>query len=215
MKRVILVVILIGFLVVSCGGGNIDKVKNGVFSNYDNTITVGKALENNKLLKGGKWKAIEMDGREYVTYTVKLTNEQIQENIKERLSGNKWDYNYEKNPNHAIAYEFRKALQNYKVKSMSGEEAKKAVEIFNSKLDNFDKSQNNDIEPLIIIDEYEIIVSFIMNKDKTFNINMMEFYTKITIKCFNDFKVQYNIGNVENDQTILSWIYRGFNPNLF
>ena len=83
MKKVIFAVMVIGFLAVSCGGGggNIKKVQNGVFSNYDNTITVGKALENNSILKGGKWKAIEMEGRDYVTYTVRMTGDQVWANI--------------------------------------------------------------------------------------------------------------------------------------
>jgi hypothetical protein len=50
MKGVIVAVFAVGFLAVSCGGGNIKKVQNGVFADYDNTITVGKAIKNNKYL---------------------------------------------------------------------------------------------------------------------------------------------------------------------
>jgi len=88
MKKAILVVIAIGILAVSCGGGsgNIKKVQNGVFNNYDNTITVGKALQNNRILKGGKWEAIKKDGRDYVTYTVRMTGEQVRALLPESLS---------------------------------------------------------------------------------------------------------------------------------
>jgi hypothetical protein len=79
MKRVILTVIAVGFLAVSCGGGggNVNKVQNGVFSSADSTITVGQAFANDARLKGGTWKAYEKDGREIVSYTVKFTPQQI------------------------------------------------------------------------------------------------------------------------------------------
>ena len=79
MKRVIWVVIAVGFLAVSCGGGggNINKVKNGVFSSVDSTITVGQAFANDATLKNGKWEAYEKDGREIVSYTVKFSQQQI------------------------------------------------------------------------------------------------------------------------------------------
>jgi hypothetical protein len=78
---IIALVAVIGFLTTACGGGggNIKKVQNGVFPDYDKTITVGKALENNSILKGGKWEAVEMDGRNYVTYTSSLTSEKTWE----------------------------------------------------------------------------------------------------------------------------------------
>jgi hypothetical protein len=66
-------VLAVVFTVVSCGGGNINKVKNGVFGDYDPSITVGKALENSPKWQGGKWALLEKGGRDYVTYTVTLT----------------------------------------------------------------------------------------------------------------------------------------------
>jgi hypothetical protein len=106
MKRVILVVIAIGFLTVSCGGGggNIKKVQNGVFSDFDNMITVGKALENNKYLKGGKWKEVEMNGRKYVTYTVKLTGKQVRDFLAETKSA----FDHKSKPNFWTAWQYRK-----------------------------------------------------------------------------------------------------------
>jgi len=336
MKRAILAVIAIGFLSVSCGGGggNIKKVQNGVFSNYDNTITVGKALENNKILKGGKWKAVEMNGRDYVTYTVRLTDTQIQELLLNLLTN---DRDYENKPNYGSAKKFYNNLQRWsgagnaeilaKVTSMSIDEVKKVFDIFKVKLDannqipeepnldrlyfnttdlidpylteikteqplmseyirvlvcghysygelkleiengiftgdaksyfvnmfgntkyandkkfidslvrartkiyelyvkekaeyesakaEYDHRQKNDIEPMLTIDGYEITVSFVMNQDDTFDINMMEIYTEVTLKCFNNLKVRFNVANSENAQSILSYIYKGFTPNIF
>jgi hypothetical protein len=77
MKRAIWAVIAIGFLVVSCGGGNVTKVKNGVFPDVDSTITVGQAFANDATLKGGDWKTYKNEGREIVSYTVQFTPSQI------------------------------------------------------------------------------------------------------------------------------------------
>jgi len=79
MKRAIWAVIAVGFLAVSCGGGggNINKVKNGVFPDADSTITVGQAFANDATLKGGEWKAYNNEGREIVSYTVKFSPQQI------------------------------------------------------------------------------------------------------------------------------------------
>jgi hypothetical protein len=48
-------VIVIGAVITvglaSCGG-DVNKVKNGVFSSYDDTITIGEALRNNSTMKG-------------------------------------------------------------------------------------------------------------------------------------------------------------------
>jgi len=370
MKRAIWAFIAVGFLAVSCGGGNVGKVKNGVFSDYDNTITVGKALENNKILKGGKWDSVEMNGRKYVKYTASLNEAQIQELLLNLLSN---DRDYKDKPNYWSATKFRNNLQRWrgagnaeilaKVTSMSGEEVNQAFEIFNAKLNAYDvpkeddffdysgiiegkfndqwlndsfldpylltikdkvtvvkkftslrtkqhdhgwfsegeglspkivddliycvvttyivpgytklliengmftdeaksefdrafgvtnfadnkdlidalvrtrtkfydwhiKAQNdfdkakaeyeerrkNDIEPLLTIDGYEITISFVMNQDDTFEINMLEIYTEVTLKCFNNLKVWFNVGNSENAQSILSYIYKGFTPNIF
>jgi len=77
MKRVIWAVISIGFLAVSCGGGNVNKVKNGVFPDIDSTITVGQAFANDATLKGGNWKAYKNEGREIISYTVQFKPSQI------------------------------------------------------------------------------------------------------------------------------------------
>jgi len=342
MKRAILVVISIGFLAVSCGGGggNIKKVQNGVFSNYDNTITVGKALENNNILKGGKWKAVEMNGRNYVTYTASLTDAQIQELLLKLLAN---ESDYKNKPNYGSATKFYSNLRRWrgagnaeilaKVTTMSDEEINQAVDIFKAKLDaynqapkaprnvtdlyyntpgirdpylikvgeldyeerggifsenikvlvcgqynyeelkleiengmftgnaksyfdgvfgsskyakdkdfidalirartkiydlyfkekaeyenakaEYDERQKNDIEPMLTIDGYEITISFVMNQDDTFAINMMEIYTEVTLKCFNNLKVRFNVANSENTESILSYIYKGFTPNIF
>jgi hypothetical protein len=82
MKRIstVITVLAIGLLAASCGGGgNISKVKNGVFSGYDNSITVGKALENNSTLKGSKWESKEIGGHQYVAYTVTITGARLQQ----------------------------------------------------------------------------------------------------------------------------------------
>ncbi|MDR2478933.1 MAG: hypothetical protein LBD48_06435 [Treponema sp.] len=77
---VIFLAAAVALVMAGCGGGgNISTVKNGVFEGFDSTITVGKALENNSLLQGGKYAAVEMDGRDYVTYTVKFTAAQVME----------------------------------------------------------------------------------------------------------------------------------------
>jgi hypothetical protein len=372
MKKVVLAVIAIGFLAVSCGGGggNIKKVQNGVFSNYDNTITVGKALENNSLLKGGKWEAIKMDGRDYVTYTVRLTGAQVQELLPEALSSANWMY--KNKPNLGSATEFRSFLNRIRgvsgntetlasLTSMTAAEINMAIDIITAKLkayeqpteDNFfnysdiiegehgkqrlnddfldpylhtikdkiillsptyvedssgttryaypgelepqelnnmiysvvrtyiwrndpdlliengmltgdakskfdntfgktnyaddkdliaalirtrtryydwhikakedyrkamaeyDERRNKDIEPLLTVDGYSLILSFIMNQDDTFDTNMMEGYTDITLNCFDNLKVKYNSGNSDGAQIILSCIYRGFTPKFF
>jgi len=374
-------ILLMVSLTASCGGGggNIKKVQNGVFSSYDNTITVGKALENNSTLRGGKWEALEMDGRDYVTYTVRLTGEQVQAILLESSSSV-----YSNKPNYWTATQFyenslilwfnnvRNAAVLTRLTSMSAEEVSQARDIFKGKLDayadvqrqrspnrfdfidfsgvidsyasnswtlgkmndnfidpylltirgqvinysgtvvssdlldywiyevvtygiteadgeitrsklgiidsNFDTSRdapfeygttgrrqldnfrnsnfgdntelfdalirtrikyydwwikplplpeyekavaeyeerrNKDLEPLLIIDGYEVVLSFVMNQDDTFNTNMMEGYTEVTLNSLDDLKVRYNAGNSDSVQIILSCIYRGFTPDFF
>jgi len=197
MKRVIWVVIAIGFLVVSCGGGNINKVKNGMFSNYDKTITVGKALENNKILKGGKWKEINMNGRDYVTYTVNLTSSQAEELMTEALSIT----SYKNKPNFGKVFAFYNNLIKWgnvayldgdisKLTTMSFEEINSAVynikpevlgpsqsdydwEGYNMAYYQWQKAHENDIEKMITIDGCEITLSFVMNQDGSFTTNMV------------------------------------------
>jgi len=216
MKRVIWAVIAVGFLVVSCGGGggNIKKVQNGVFSDFDNTITVGKALENNKFLKGGKWKAIEMNGRDYVTYTVKLTRSQAEEFMTAILPQkskpnygtassfyrtlNKWSYYAEKGDADALA----------KMTSMSAEEVKQAIDIIKPEVKSNEKYlDKEDIEQMLTINGYEMILSFVMNQDGSFNINMLETYAEVTLNCFKNLKVRFNAQNIKNAQNILDFIY--------
>ena len=149
--NLVILVLVIGFLTVSCGGGggNIKKVQNGVFSSYDNTITVGKALENNSTLKGGKWEALEMDGRDYVTYTVRLTGEQVQAILLKSFSSNSF---YANKPNYGTAMEFyenalilwfnnvRNATVLARLTSMSAEEVNQARDIFKAELDSYNES---------------------------------------------------------------------------
>jgi hypothetical protein len=372
-----------GFIAASCGGGggNIKKVQNGVFSSYDNTITVGKALENNSTLKGCKWEALEMDGRDYVTYTVRLTGEQVQAILLKSFSSNSF---YANKPNYGTAMEFyenaltlwfnnvRNATVLARLTSMSAEEVSQERDIFKVKLDayedarrqrspnrfdfidfsgvidsyapnswnlgkmndnfidpylltikgqvnnsggtvvssdslddwiykvvtyritqadgdstfsklgiiddDFDTSRdapfesgsdgrrnldrfrdsnfrdntelfdalvrtrikfydwwikplpqpeyekavaeyeemrNKDLEPLLTIDGYEVVLSFVMNQDDTFNTNMMEGYTEVTLNSLDNLKVRYNAGNSDSVQIILSCIYRGFTPDFF
>ena len=363
----VIAVLAVGFLAVSCGG-NIKRVQNGVFSDYDNTITIGKALENNSTLKGGKWNTVEMNGRDYVTYTVRLTGAKVQELLPESFPAS-----YRSKPNYGSAEEFKLS----KITSMSDEEKNQVRGIIKAKLnayeheqeqvrlsrpsppyrdsfinysgviDNHDFSwnntgkmnddfldpylltsksqfisddrvsnsarfddyiyrtvtdgissrtnpelgvkdgeftiyhgpfasgngamisfsslkndygdntdfinalvrtrtkfydwyvnlklpeyenamaeyenamaeyeerQNRDIEPLLTIDGYEIILSFVMNQDDTFTTNMIEVYTDVTLNCFNNVKVRYNVANSSNADSILSYIYRGFTPNFF
>jgi hypothetical protein len=123
-------------------------VQNGVFSDYDNTITVGKALENNSILKGGKWEAVNMDGRDYVTYTVQLTGAKVQELLPEALSSA--NGNYKNKPNLGSATEFRSALYSQRrvsgyaetlagITSMTAEEIIQATDIITAKLKAYDE----------------------------------------------------------------------------
>jgi len=242
-SRSIWAVIAIGFLAVSCGGGggNIKKVQNGVFSNYDNTITVGKAIENNRILKGGKWKAVEMNGRNYVTYTVKLTRLQAEELVMESSAL----ANYKNKPNTGTALAFYRALITWsnasrnadtlaKLTSMSAEEISKAIDIIRpevtqpreSDFNNWSEYQKalmewierhdkNDIEKMLTIDGYEITLSFVMNQDDTFSPNMLENETEVTLNCFNNLKVRFKAGDIEDDQSILKLIYSPSAPKFF
>jgi len=207
MKRVIWAVIVVGFLVVSCGGGNIKKVQNGVFSNYDNTITVGKAIENNKFLKGGKWKAIEMNGRDYVTYTVKLTKVQREELITGNLIYN----GRENKPNYGMALAFWQKISSWKNLnadalakkiSMSTEEVNQASDIIELEL------KGGEIAQMLTVDGCEMILSFVMNQDGSFTTNMLEVYTEVTLNYFYNLKTRYNAHNIEDAQRILGFIYR-------
>ena len=156
MKRIIRwslilsLILLMGFIAASCGGGggNIKKVQNGVFSTYDNTITVGKALENNSVLKGGKWEALEMEGRDYVTYTVRLSGSQLQELLIKSLPSVSW---YNNKPNYGTAMEFYDTLSTWmqnarnptilaRLTSMSAEEVNQAHSIFKAELDSYNNS---------------------------------------------------------------------------
>jgi hypothetical protein len=225
MKRVTLAIIAVGFLAVSCGGGggNIKKVQNGVFSDYDNTITVGKALENNKILKGGKWKAVEIDGRQYVTYTAKLTGEQVMELMIESLSMTA----YKNKPNLWMAERFYSNMSRWgrgvgdpqkiaNLTSMSNEEIKQLYAIIGAKrAGHGGEWASEDLEQLLSFDGYEMTLSFVMNQDGTFNTNMLECYTEVTLNCFNNLKVRYNAVNSENSQGILSFIYKVTTPNFF
>jgi hypothetical protein len=79
----------------------------------------------------------------------------------------------------------------------------------------YEERRNNDIEPLLTVDGYTIVLSFVMNQDDTFATNMMEGYTDITLNCFDNLEVKYNSGNSEGAQIILNCIYRGFTPKFF
>jgi|GEM_PF-6388494 len=223
MKRIIWVVISISFLTISCSGDgeNIEKVKNGVFSSYDNTITIGNALENNKYLKGGKWKTVEMNGRKYVTYTISLSKTKIQEiylRIYSNLDG------YENKPNFASAKRYCERLYPWtgitndeilaEVTTLSREEAIQINNIMQGILDVYDNKQSSDIEPLFTIDMNEIIISFVMNQDDTFDINMLEIYSEVTLICFNNLKVRHNVARVDRNQRILDFIWKDTIPNL-
>jgi hypothetical protein len=223
MKRVIFTVITIGFLMVSCGGGggNIKKVQNGVFNNYDNTITVGKAIENNKILKGGKWKAVEMNGRNYVIYTAKLTRVQTDELVMESSAL----ANYKNKPNYWTALSFYNTLVAWtytsrnpdalaKWTSMSAEEVNQAIDIIRPKVLSPGQYEN-DIEKMLTLDGYEMTLSFVMNQDDTFTINMLENETEVTLNCFNNLKVRFKAGDIENDQSILRFIYKPSVPKFF
>jgi hypothetical protein len=327
-------------------------VQNGVFSDYDNTITVGNAIENNKILKGGKWEAVEIDGRDFVTYTVNLTGEKLQELISASLPTSTSEFRGK--PNYWAARQFRNNLSKWRgvsrnaeilgnITSMTAEEINQACDIFipeieahqlpnrggffnypevlegykeiinddfidpylleekyiflngfrysvdtsidrliydfvtrdisdqnqdlqiengmftsdlqskfdslfgNSKYANntdfinalirtrtkyynwyvknlteyknamakYSDRQRNDIAPMLTIDGFEIVLSFVMNQDDTFSVNMMESYTEVTLNCLNNLEVRYNAGNSDNTQNILNYIYRGFRPDLF
>jgi hypothetical protein len=221
MKRLILTVFAVGFLAVSCGGwgGNIKKVQNGMFPNYDDTITVGKALENSKFLKDGKWKAVEMGGRNYVTYTVKFTGEQIKGYLQEAetmISDFKNRYNY------WVAYQFNTSISKWRnasadanrlasLTSLSSDEVKQVRESFKDIESLMIKP--DDIEPLVTITGYELVLSFVMSQDgANFTPNMIESTTYATIKCLNNLKVEYHTGDIEDVQTFLAYIYTDKRP---
>jgi hypothetical protein len=82
-------------------------------------------------------------------------------------------------------------------------------------LEEYDERRKNDIESLLNIDGFKITISFIMNIDDSFDINMMETYTEVTLNCLNNLKVYFNAGNSENAGNILNYIYRGFTPKIF
>ena len=346
MKRAILAVLAVAFVAASCGGdggGNINKVKNGVFSNYDNTITLGKALENNSTLKGGKWGTVEKEGRNFVTYTVRLTKEQIADLLNKANTQHKnfWAANtfFERCLN---GWKSRNAEALARLTSMTAEEVNQAHGIFKAALDKrniapssdnylfqfveeykypdryetfrvlkdeyygpwflahedrsdfrasmtrtsyfnliqygFDSShnkgrllvqdgmltddllemyqrwfqsesqnielqkeiaatmlrlypeyekmmeeyetaRNNDFDPMLTIDGFEIVLSFVMNQDDTFAPNLMETYTEITLNCFDNLKVRFMAGGSSNNnaQVILDMIYKSnfFSPSLF
>jgi hypothetical protein len=332
-KGLLVIVLVVGFMMLSCGG-NINKVKNGVFSGYDNTITIGNALENNDTLKGGEWGTAKMDGRDYVTYTVKYSNEQIQATLQKYIKGNS-------TPNLvATRYFFQEDLSPWysartdarlsQVTSMSPEEVEQAYNIFirsishpqfkdffdpfeypeilkdeyygpyfmehiddldmswpkgwytnivapaasdyfspdyniqngmlvgdalerynrifsgqreNIELqkeiaatmlrlyseygsaqerfkaaeDEYKQIENSDMNPMFTIDSFEIILSFVMNQDDTFTINMLESWTELTLNCLDNLKVRFNAENYRESSNILKIIYEGFTlaPGLF
>ena len=189
-------------------------MQNGVFSNYDNTITVGKALENNKYLKGGKWKEVEMNGRKYVTYSVKFTGKQVRDFLAETKSA----FDHTSKPNFWTAWQFNNNLSGFSsgrvMTTMSAEEINQVRAIFKEKFNESDGYKQGDIEPLLTIDGYELVLSFIMNQDGTFTTNMIEPTTEVTLNCFNNFKVQYSPGNIESDQSILRYIYTDMMPEF-
>jgi len=151
MKKAIITVITIGILAVSCGGGggNIKKVQNGVFSNYDNTITVGKAIENNRILKGGKWDTLQKDGRDYVIYTVRMTGEQVRALLPESLSSTE---SYRNKPNLGTASSFYGNLAFWTRNtgyaeiqtSMSVEEIRQVHNILEAYFDSYNQQPNVD-----------------------------------------------------------------------
>ena len=91
----------------------------------------------------------------------------------------------------------------------------KAKAEYENALAEWRERQENDMAPVITIDGFEIVLSFVMNQDDTFSVNMMETYTDVTLNCFDDLEVRYNAGNSDNAQNILNYIYRGFRPDLF
>ncbi|MDR2718384.1 MAG: hypothetical protein LBB89_10025 [Treponema sp.] len=215
MKRVIVAVFVVGFLTVSCGGGNIKKVQNGVFGNYDNTITVGKAIENNKFLKGGKWKAVEMNGRDIVTYTAKLTGTQVMGFVIESMFES-----YRSRPNLYITQRFAENLTRWvggsNLTSMSKEEIDQVRDIIKTKLVEYERGNNGeDLEKLLTFNGNEMTLSFVMNQDGTFTTNMLEFYTEVTLNCFNNLKVRYNAKNFETTQYILDFVYKAYTPSFY
>lgn len=223
-------ILAVGFLMVSCGNsGNINKVKNGVFSNYDNTITIGKALENNASLKGGKWKAVEMDGRDYVLYTVTFNAPQVSAMIPENIEVLGYGFNLSggksldtiglKYPNFAVANLFRRHLTSQPFESsMSDEETSQAKQILTKALQReLSDAEYESLEenPLVTTDSYEAVISFIMNQDGTFTTNMIETYTDVTLRCFDNLKVRFCSYKIDDQAYILGSIYKKFNPRLF
>jgi hypothetical protein len=230
MKKTILAftaVLVVALLAISCGGGggNITKVKNGVFSSYDASITVGKALENNPNLKGGKWAAIEMNGRNYVTYTVNFSREQIQQFLPSAFDFNIFfgtlsstTANY---PNVACASLFRRHLLSPSFESsMSTEEIDQVKKILSNALTGpLSEAQYNNLDenPLLTVDGFEGIISFVMNEDGSFNTNMVEWFTTVTLRCFNNLKVRFGSSSFTTQATILkNCVYNNdFIPEVF
>jgi len=358
MKRILTViaVLAIGFLAVSCGGGgNVSRVKNGVFSGYDNSITVGKALENNRNLSGGKWESKEIGGRQYVAYTVTITGSRLRQMISAAIE-NGWGAagtESAAHPAYRIGSYFTYKLSRWQelspeklaaTTSMSADDVRQAYAIFEDKirdqhnalpeniwatfdedpfirnssgrclkdkyygqwfLDNRDAEvinsswpydrmlaysfivtsavvsgepenwvkdgmlaersldelrrllamfENPDAEtlnreiaasilqynadyqkaqerlqslnddyyigleenPMLTIDSFEAVISFLMNEDKTFTPNMVEVYTEVTLDCYNGLKVRFNPYNTSNKEYILDYIYKDevFTPDL-
>lgn len=210
------VALALGLALVGCGGGggNINKVKNGVFSNYDASITVGKALENNSTMKGGKWAAVKMEGRDYVTYTVKFTPSQVKA------------FTSEDKPNLENTRQFLERLRTWNylsesrffeldsVTTLTLEQIKELPGIFATAINN--RNQTEDIDPLFTIDGFEIVLSFVMNQDgRTFNTNMIEFNTDVTLKCLNNIKARCAVGQLKDQDGVLNYVYRKFTPSMF
>jgi hypothetical protein len=220
MKRTIFaftVVLAVALLATSCGGGgNISTVKNGVFSNYDPSITVGKALENNPNLKGGKWAATEMNGRNYVTYTVNMTQDQIISCLLNDPQGL---------PNYFFARNFFTRLDNIsdnamvdgskpKFASLTTDEFKEVHEILKNNVGYGIQKPNEDIKPLVTVDHFVLIISFLINQDDTFVPNMFEGEISMTLNCFDNYQLSFKSGNTDNDQVFLRNIYKGYSVPL-
>lgn len=75
---------VVAFVLAGCGTSEIDKVKNGTFK-YDQSISVGDAIENKPYCTDVKWSSQKEGGRLVVSARCEINKEMTQKYIKDKL----------------------------------------------------------------------------------------------------------------------------------
>lgn len=85
MKKILFCFISLMLFLAGCGDSNVKKVKDYTFD-FDKSMTVGTAIETNKMLEKIKWQDISSDSQKIVQVTAEVKKEIIDRENKEAMN---------------------------------------------------------------------------------------------------------------------------------